>query len=248
MIISDRRKKMFCHIPKNGGSALRAHFLTQWPDARQYQGRRTVLRANGELRDLTHITPQEAKTYFDDDLIEQGYMTTAIIRAPLPRFSSALLQHIRSFGGGDKHFVTAQTITAYVAQSQIRDLCEAAATDMRCIHFRRQSDFLEGIPAEARALVLMQDLSTRFPALPIENRGGHLPKWAKLAKHPSLSWFARSLGRTAKTVLLRRLVRTDPDVAEALADVLARNRAFVEDFYASDQALYDRLTSERDAA
>jgi len=55
------------------------------------------------------------------------------------------------------------------------------------------------------------------------------------------------MGRTTKTVLLRQLVRTDPDVAEALADVLARNRAFVEDFYASDQALYDRLTSERAA-
>jgi len=38
------------------------------------------------------------KAYFDDDLIERGYMTTVIIRAPLPRFSSALLQHIRSFG------------------------------------------------------------------------------------------------------------------------------------------------------
>jgi len=111
------------------------------------------------------------KAYFDDDLIERGYMTTVIIRAPLPRFSSALLQHIRSFGGGDKHFVTAQTITAYVAKSQIRDLCEPAATDVRCIHFRRQSDFLAAVPAEARDLVLMQDLSTRFPALPIENRG-----------------------------------------------------------------------------
>ena len=248
MIISDSKKKVFCHIPKNGGSALRAHFLKNWPDARQYQGRRTVKRANGDLRDLTHVTPLEAKAYFDDDLIEQGYVTTAIIRAPQPRFSSALLQHIRSFGGGDRHFVTAKSITAYMAHSRVRDLCEKAATDMRCIHFRRQSDFLEGVPAKARDLVLLQDLSTRFPALPIENRGGHLPKWARLAKHPGLGWFARGMGRTARTVVLRRLIRTDPDVAEAIADVLARNRAFVEDFYASDQALYDNLTSGRDVA
>lgn len=184
MIISESHKQVFCHIPKNGESSLRAHFKVLWPHAREYQGRQSVPALNGEMRDLTHITPLEAKILFDDDLIGLECQVIAIIRAPIPRFSSALLQYIRSFRAQHKQFVDAQTVLDIMADTSVPDLCRASRSDMRCIYFRPQSDFLETVPEQARDLIVMDQLSARFPDLAVDNPGGRLPNALRFLAHP----------------------------------------------------------------
>lgn len=241
MIISDSRKQVFCHIPKNGGSSLRAHFLAAWNDAREYQGRREVPALEGKKRDLTHITIEEAKNWFDDDLIGKGLKVTAVIRAPMPRFSSALLQYIRSFAAKDKHFVTADSVKQIMAETSVEAICRQSNTDFRYIYFRCQSDFVFGIPGEKRDLVPFEQLSMRFPQLPKDNQGGSLPSWMSFAKHPAVKRIAGGLGREVKTRLNRRLIQKDSEVEVAISNITNENKAFLKRFYAEDQALYDRV-------
>lgn len=241
MIISDSRKQVFCHIPKNGGSSLRFHFLTEWSDdAREYQGRREVP-VLGEIRDLSHITVAEAGQWFDDDLIGQGYRVTAVVRAPGARFSSALLQYIRSFAAQDKHFVTGDTVRKIMARTSVEDLCARAATDISCIYFRPQVDFITGVPEAQHDLMAINQLSERFPGLPRDNKGGRLPKWMGFAKHPVVKRMAGSAGGKIKAQLSRKLIRKDPQIDAAIAEIMQDNDTFLRSFYAEDQALYTRL-------
>lgn len=239
MIISDSQKQVFCHIPKNGGSSLRAHFMTQWADAREYQGRRSVAALENEMRDLTHITPLEAKSFFDDDLIGKQYEITAVIRAPIPRFSSALLQYIRSFRAEHKQFVSAQTVLDVMADTSVPDICKAASSDMRYIYFRPQVDFLEAVPDAMRNLIPMEQLSVRFPDLAVENQGGRLPSWLKALKHPTLKRLAGGLGDEVKGHLARALIQKDPEISAVIGQVVEQHKDFLDEFYSQDQTLYN---------
>lgn len=246
MIVSDRRKQVFCHIPKNGGSSLRSHFLTNWDDARQYRGRQNVAVLQGAIHDLTHLTPREAQTFFGDDLIGRGYRVTAVVRPPLPRVASALLQYVRSFVG-DRHFATAELVERALQERPLPALCDAAARDYRCIFFRRQSDFLEGVPERQRDLVDMADLSVRFPDLGTRNPGGRLPAWAKAFDRPVTRRLSGHLGRAVKDRMIAALVRKDPDVSAAIDTAVDHHMDFLTDFYGVDQLLYDTVRS-RDAS
>ncbi|SFE72124.1 hypothetical protein [Roseivivax sediminis] len=246
MIISDSRHKVFCHIPKNGGSSLRAYFAGQWEDSRAYQGRREI--AAGEAaprtRDLTHITPAEAAAFFGDDLVGEGYTITAVIRPPIPRFSSALLQYIRTFAAQDKNFVTAKTVQRIMQGTSVEALCAAAREDHRHIHLRPQVDFVADVPEAQRDLILIGDLSRRFPDLPVDNPGGSLPGWMSFMRHPVIKRVAGRMGKAAKDGISRRLIRKDPQVKEAIETVTAANMAFLAEFYAEDQALHDTLAQK----
>lgn len=241
MIISPPQKQVFCHIPKNGGTSLRRYFLDRWESAREHQGRKPVAALDGATRDLTHLTVGEAETWFGESLIEGGYRITAVIRAPGPRVASALAQYIRSFGPKGREGADGDTVAAVLAETPLPTLCAKAADDHRCIYFRRQSDFLDGVPGTAQDLVLLEDLATRFPDLPHENRGGALPGWLKPLAGPAVRRAAGALGGGLKARLKSALVRPDTDMAEAITTALAQERAFIEDFYAPDQALYDGL-------
>lgn len=241
MIISDSRKKVFCHIPKNGGSSLRAYWMEQWDDARAYQGRKEVEAVAGAIRDLTHITPLEANSFFGDDMIARGYGFLAVVRAPMPRFSSALLQYIRTFAAQDKHFVSADTVRKVMENTEVEELCAASGSDYRCIHFRPQSDFVAGIPVAHRDLILIEDLAVRFPELPVENPGGSLPAWMKFARQPVIKRLTRKLGQGVKNKLSRQLISKDPEVKTLIDSITAENVTFLRDFYAADQVLYDAL-------
>lgn len=241
MIISDSRRRVFCHIPKNGGSSLRQHFLDTWDDAREYQGRKEVDAIGAATRDLTHITPNETEEWFADRLLNEGYQITAVLRAPVERFSSALLQYIRSFKAKQKHFVTGDMITDLMAGAAIPTLCSKSATDVSCIYFRPQTDFLENVSDAAQDLIVMEDLAKRFPDLPRDNPGGSLPSWLRIANHPIAKKLAGGLGRHIKSRLAQGFIKKNPSIKMAIDAIIHDNRAYIADFYAADQALYDKL-------
>ncbi|MEM7237443.1 MAG: hypothetical protein AAGC86_10975 [Pseudomonadota bacterium] len=245
MIISESRQQVFCHIPKNGGSSLRHYFRATWSDHRQYQGRQPVAALDGAVRDLTHITTREARILFDDDLVGAGHRILAVIRAPMPRVASAVAQYVRTFRAEDRNFADAGTAAGVLAQTSIRALCERADSDHRCIFLRRQVDFLEDVPDAAQDLVLLEDLSARFPDLPHENRGGRLPGWLKPLSTPAVRRLTGMFGRRLKAQLQSALTRPDQDMRETIETALASERGFLEDFYGPDQALYDRLSAQR---
>jgi hypothetical protein len=238
MIISASRRTAFCHIPKNGGSSLRYLLQDKWEDSRHYQGRQEV---GGEMRDLTHLTPTEAAVLFEDDLIGAGYTIMAVVRAPMSRINSALLQYVRSFGLGDRNFIDAAAVEKTLAQTSISALCEASGHDHRCIFFRRQSDFLEGVPEAARDLILIENLSARFPDLPVENRGGRLPGWLKGANSRFTKQLIDKLGRKTKARLLTALTTQDSLVHDVIANAITSEASFLAEFYRDDQELYDQI-------
>lgn len=241
MIISDQQKKVFCHIPKNGGSSLRRYFQDQWSDAREYQGRKPVDCLGGEVRDLTHLTISESEEYFGEQLIAGGYQVTAIIRRPEDRIKSSILQYVRSFGPGGRSFIDSAGVKSTFRDEPIEALCARAEHDHRCIYFRRQTDFLNGLDFGAHDLVLMGNLSTRFPKLQHENRGGAISSSLARFDVPLIRRVAQALGPAAKARLKSLLVRPQPDLSSAIEDIVSANKNFLKEFYKSDQALYDQV-------
>lgn len=239
MIVSDSRKRVFCHVPKNGGSSIRRYLLSEWSDdGREYQGRHPVDAVDGAQRDLTHITPLEADAWFGDHLLDSEYQVTAIIRDPINRFASALLQHTRSFIANEKHFVTAELIEEVGSQTSFEDLCNASASDISCIYFRPQVDFIEGVPQDRQDLVLLEDVQHRFPGLNRDNPGGSLPQSLRALNRPLVKKALGRLSPTLKSSLARKMIKEDPAVKTALDRLMADHRDFIEVFYSADQLLY----------
>jgi hypothetical protein len=102
MIISDKHKFSFIHIPKCAGTSLR--WPLQWFDDTngrftRYVGEHEVL----GLLDYVHIPLKVLREHFTSEYEKlKKYQSYAVVRNPFSRFSSFLTQHANQYG--DKQF------------------------------------------------------------------------------------------------------------------------------------------------
>jgi hypothetical protein len=237
MVVSDIDKSVFFHIPKNGGSTLRAHFLKVWAEAREYKGRRFVEPAN-RILDLTHLSPSEAKLFFNERPCTLGYSVYLIAREPMSRFQSALLQYIQSFHPEIPLYADTRELAKFLKKINIEELCERSQEDYACVYFRCQSDY---VGESAYTAVALEFVNAYFSIANDEkkNPGGSLPKWLSVISQLPV---ARSLGSRLPNLKDRvklLMMQKNLDIGEMIETVVDENAVFLRDFYADDFKFYE---------
>jgi hypothetical protein len=241
MIISDVRRQAFCHIPKNGGSALRRYLLERWDDATEYQGRRPVDVESGRIYDLTHLTPVELCRFFDVDLAKKGFDVIAVIREPQSRFRSALAQYLKSFLQQRRDYFDDAELRDIFSTLKVKSLCEEAFVDHSKVYFRPQAAYLEKIEPERRDLVLLGDINQRFDGLKQENVGGALPRWLRPVDTPIVRKFVKAMPTGLSQSIRRSMVRQDNSAKQRIEAFARANIAFLEDFYSEDAEIHQSI-------
>lgn len=240
MVISDAEKTAFVHIPKNGGMSLRNHFGALWPDARAYRGAAPVEALGGAIRDLSHMTVREAEAWFGEQLVENKHRIIIVVRPPMTRVHSALYHYLRVMQQDEKDFIPTGKALALLDQTRLRDLCIRADSDPKCVHFRRQVSFIEGVPGGRVELVAFDHLADRFPEVPHVNKAGRLPGWLRAVDNPLSRWVVRVLGARARRLIRDALTRRDTTVERRIATMIEAEADFLRAHYAEDEALYRR--------
>lgn len=141
LIISDRHKFAFVHIPKCAGTSVR-NALRDLNDPslkRMFFDHETL----GKLH-FTHLPLWLLREHFPDIFDRLcAYTSFAYTRDPMERFGSAVMQHSREFLGYASADITS-TILVDTAAETIRFLtAHPKSTDHRFVHFTPQIDFVE---------------------------------------------------------------------------------------------------------
>ena len=143
MIISDRYRFVFIHIPKCAGSFVRRQLLPYDDTDGRFSGKREQKPVLG-VWDYAHIPLSILRQYFPSDFERvQTHNSFAVIRNPFERFPSSIAQRLKQFGGTPLHTLGPKEIEREV-ESTISYLSQSAEiTDASYVHFTRQSEYLE---------------------------------------------------------------------------------------------------------
>ena len=160
MIISDRHKFVFVHIPKCAGSSVKA--------ANKQIDNRFAFRTIEEHETLgtlhvTHLPLWCLREYFPEDFKSVvDYTSFAVTRDPMDRFGSAVMQRCREF----LDFASAD-ITPAVLVSTAKDVIEhwtknPKSVDHQFVHFTPQSQYIR---LDGETIVDHVDLPGQFTHL-----------------------------------------------------------------------------------
>lgn len=264
MILSDRYRFLFIHIPKCAGTSVRNAVLPYHDaDARFLK----AVETHPELGpiDFRHL-PLTLLRRLDPEAFAklESYESYALIRDPYRRFRSAMAQRAKMYLG---------TEMAQLGTSELRDeICrvidhlqsEPPVLAPEFIHFSRQSDFVQAdgrrmvgnlFPVE-RLDLLGQALGRRIGAGRLEV--GHVNQ-TTVFRHPVLKHLALASSAVAKRALpasahraLRRSARRVLMKPTRSADVPVFDEGFVREFvarhYAEDIALHREVLADTAAA
>lgn len=147
MIINDGFRFVFIHIPKCGGTSVRAA-LAELDDRKDvYFARgRSAHSALGSL-DYHHIPLRTLKQYFREDFdCVKEYLGFAVVRNPYTRFPSSISERLIAFKGRRPDDLSEKEVrreiheaVEYLTDSSLR----LPIVDPKFIHFSRQVDYLE---------------------------------------------------------------------------------------------------------
>ena len=145
MIISDKHKFAFIHIPKCAGSSVRSE-LAQYDDMRgrfYVEGKLRVHPVLGPL-DYNHITLRVLRSYFEDIYKRlQGYRVFAVCRDPYERFPSSLAQRLMMYRGATIQNLSGNEIRFEIDQVIDYLSKEESILDPEFIHFEKQINYVE---------------------------------------------------------------------------------------------------------
>jgi hypothetical protein len=143
MIISDRYRFVFVHIPKCAGTYARKRLEPYDDTGGHFTGRVEQHPAVG-LMDYVHIPLRVLQQHFQSEIDRLNtYRTFAVVRDPFDRFPSSIAQRLKTYKGRpihamSRHELHKETEAAIDYLSQ-----HDAITDPAYIHLARQSDYLE---------------------------------------------------------------------------------------------------------
>jgi hypothetical protein len=144
MIVNDKYKFIFVHIPKCGGTTFR-NSIKKYDDTNGYfTGKIESHHSYGTLN-YVHLPLFMIQKVFPkilDKII--SYDTIAILRNPFDRFTSSLAQHINRYRENDIHKLSNKRILeiAYIVIENIEKYKDNQLLPLEYIHFQRQSNYV----------------------------------------------------------------------------------------------------------
>jgi hypothetical protein len=145
MIISDKFRFVFVHIPKCAGTSVRKALISLDDRVGKYQ--HVKVHDNLGRLDYAHIPLKVLKKYFKEDyLCIENYQAFAIVRDPPSRFPSALAQRLLMYKNRKLN-----NLTDHEAKREIDEVIsylscipkETPVLKPEFIHFARQIDYVE---------------------------------------------------------------------------------------------------------
>lgn len=262
MIISDRHRFIFVHIPKCAGTSVRSA-LQPYDDTGERFDQRVGEDPTFGRVDFTHLPLDLLAAMFPADYAKfANYASFCVVRDPFQRFPSAVAQHAKMYRGKllsslDKSGV-AQEIDAAIAHLERVE----RVTDPEHIHLAPQTDFVfrDGVQV-VHSVFAMERLDHLAAAI-----SAHLGQTvgpfgrqnqAMVFKHPAMrpvmmigSAVAKRLLPESLSSMLRAKARHiwlragEGDTDDAFASDYVR--AFIADYYRDDIALHRRALATSD--
>jgi len=133
MIISDKYKFVFVHIPKNAGTEVRS-LIQRFDDTKGRFENPVECHPSLGTIDYAHLPLRILEKYFPEEYKKIiNYKTFAIVRNPTVRFISSFSQHLRQTNQKPIHEIT--------SKEQLSEL-------LRIIDWLKENDQLEILPSE----------------------------------------------------------------------------------------------------
>ncbi len=269
MIISDAHQLAFVHIPKCGGTAVRAR-LAPLDDTGGAFTRRVDTHPELGRIDYVHIPLFILADHFPDTYEKVlRYATYAVVRDPYDRFPSSLAQHLRMYGGRAMHELSVRELRRSmdeVMRGLARHRSNGRYLPHQYIHFQPQVDYVRHGGRTAIDFlydvgdvdILIEDIGARVgqplpedPAGPAERSNASMVYRSDAARI-----LMQALRPLARAALPRRVL--DPLEARMSAALRVPRqkrfehlflsehvRDFVGDYYADDLELFATITSPR---
>lgn len=260
MILSDRHRFVFIHVPKCAGTSVRAAVLP-YHDADE-----RFLKTVERHPDLGEIDFRHLPLYLLRDLDPEAfeklklYDSYALLRDPFQRFRSAMAQRAKMYLGSEFAQLGESELRAEFGRVQDYLLSDPRVVAPEFIHFTRQSDFVQIgrdrlvrnlFPVE-RLDLLAQTLAQHIGADTLQI--GHANK-TQVFRNPRLKHIARTGSGLARRVLpgslhetLRRsarwvLMKPVATTGQLIFDEVEMQK-FIASYYSADIALYKEVQAK----
>jgi hypothetical protein len=258
MIVSDRHRFAFIHIPKSAGTTVR-NTLGAIDDYDGFFARKVDHPAMG-LVDLSHIRLVDIADHYPEVFVKLlEYQCCAIVREPEERFMSSIFQRLREFHGIDQSVMTDARI-----KQEIQAVTEFLATAERrlpldYVHFMPQVFYVDhegkrivknlfAISAFHDAAIFVQQTTG------IVFDAGHRSNSSAALRYRALRPVVRVLKKPYNLLpqTWREALRTKLIAHGVLANQTAASlamldevRPFLTRYYAQDYALYREVAGAR---
>lgn len=265
MIISDRYRFAFVHIPKCAGTYVR-NKLNPFDDTAGYFFRRVDRHPNLGLCDYQHIPLRELQQYFPSEFERiSTYSAFAVLRNPFDRFPSSIAQRLREYKGLPFH-----TLSRVDLQSEVEGTINFLSKqdnimDATYIYLARQSDYVElggarvihnlyslrHVDVMLRHISLligtellgMDSVSVTNQTDVYRNEGMRrmFEALRPILRGPVLSLLPDSVKKRFRTVLYKPSKQNIPAVFKSTAI-----RSFVREYYRRDFEIYESIANNRE--
>jgi len=267
MVISDKHKFVFVHIPKCGGTYVRNAISSFDETGGYFTSKVGFHEVIGEL-DYVHIPLEILEKYFPDEYGKLlSYKTYAVVRNPLERFPSSIAQHIKYNGDNNiqrlkKHEVRS-AVDAVI--SWISDNRGALVYPPEYIHFQPQVDYIYNKSMKVSDAIYTLENAAKLIG-DIENRAGvkidKITSGSDIAKNESFTYryeMYRNIFELIRPLYtsLGKSILTDSAVSSIKGVVFVPQRDklkqifsseyvrdFVQDEYKMDMDLYEKVKSD----
>lgn len=265
MIICDEHRLVFVHIPKCAGTSVRKALQDFDSRGGKFTSRTGIHPSIGQL-DFVHIPLFVLNEHFHAEFeVLKEYWSIAVIRNPYSRFASSVTQHMNMYSAQPIQMRSRGDIQTAI-ETSIRYLSRQPEGPhllaSEFIHFQKQVDFinLDGERVINKLYLvneiddLLTDVGIRFgksliePTLDSgrvsENRSfvyrNNLLHRVLETSRPVATYFANFLPESVKENI-RSLVYVPRD--QRMNDLFQTEqvRDFIQEYYAGDIAVYDRL-------
>lgn len=256
MIVSDRYKFAFIHIPKNGGTSIRAslqslHDLNVRFSGRGYLGENYVW--------LDHLPLDRLSRDFPEVIARlETYDSFATFRHPITRFGSALSEYIQQVKRTEPANASRRLFVEAYREVEAKLTKYPHVLDWKFIYFRCQSDFifLNGrqmvktvVPVAHMDLILQRASALTGQEFALHHRNptleyrGHVAAWLsegrKLAHVLLRDHYAKSR-RLGQRILMRHGKNDNKNLA--LSHEMTE---FIKEFYKRDFGVFASLRLNR---
>jgi len=254
MILSDRHRFVFVHVPKCAGTSVR-NAVRPYHDADERFLKAVERHPDlGEI-DFRHL-PLRLLRDLDPDAFEKLkiYDSYALLRDPFQRFRSAMAQRAKMYLGHEFAQLGDNELRAELCRVQDYLLSEPRVIAPEFIHFARQSDFVQiGDERLVSNLFPLERLDLLTSALARHIGAQTLPMMhvnkTDVFRYPRIKHVARTGGLLARRMLpgpmheilrrsARRMLMKPVTAAERSIFDDVQVREFIASYYSADIVLY----------